>query len=93
MKKMVLRILFPAPFLCFMCLSAQADTVAYHVTVDTSSQSGNYGYVDLQLNQGTLAALPITASITSNAVKGLMLKKGGAAYAVIKASSVLVGVD
>jgi len=35
----------------------------------------------------------ITASITSNAVKGLMLKKGGAAYAVIKASSVLVGVD
>jgi molybdopterin-binding protein len=35
----------------------------------------------------------ITASITANAVKELKLKKGGSAYAVIKASSVLVGVD
>jgi molybdopterin-binding protein len=35
----------------------------------------------------------ITASITSNAVKELKLKKGGAGYAVIKASSVLVGID
>lgn len=35
----------------------------------------------------------ITASITANAVKELKLKKGGMAYAVIKASSVLVGVE
>jgi molybdopterin-binding protein len=35
----------------------------------------------------------ITASITANAVKELKLKKGGSAYAVIKASSVLVGVE
>jgi molybdopterin-binding protein len=35
----------------------------------------------------------ITASITSNAVEELKLKKGGSAYAVIKASSVLVGID
>jgi molybdopterin-binding protein len=35
----------------------------------------------------------ITASITSNAVEELKLKKGGAAYAVVKASSVLVGID
>jgi len=63
MKKMVLRILFPALVLGSLGLSAQADTVRYQVTVNTSSQSGNYGYIDLQLNQGTLAALPITASI------------------------------
>jgi molybdopterin-binding protein len=35
----------------------------------------------------------ITASITTNAVKELKLKKNGSAYAVIKASSVLIGVE
>ena len=35
----------------------------------------------------------ITASITADAFKELKLKKGKPAYAVIKASSVLVGVD
>jgi molybdate transport system regulatory protein len=35
----------------------------------------------------------ITASITADAVRELKLKKGGSAYAVIKASSVLVGVE
>jgi molybdopterin-binding protein len=35
----------------------------------------------------------ITASITADAVKELKLKKGGPACAVIKASSVLVGVE
>jgi molybdopterin-binding protein len=35
----------------------------------------------------------ITASITADAVKELELKKGGSAYAVIKASSVLIGVE
>jgi hypothetical protein len=63
MKKMALRILFPAIVLGLLCLPALADTVTYQVTVDTSSQSGNYGYIDLQLNQGTLGSLPITATI------------------------------
>jgi len=35
----------------------------------------------------------ITASVTSDSVKTLKLKKGQPAYAIIKASSVLVGVD
>jgi len=35
----------------------------------------------------------ITASITADAVKELKLAKGKTAYAVIKASSVLVGVE
>jgi len=64
MKKMILQILFPALVLGSLCLSAQADTVSYQVTVDTSSQYGNYGYIDLSLNQGTSSALPVTASIT-----------------------------
>jgi molybdopterin-binding protein len=54
------------------------------------------------LKQGPISALvtieiapkvKITASITADAVKELKLKKGQAAYAVIKASSVLVGVE
>lgn len=35
----------------------------------------------------------ITSSITSDSVASLKLKKGQSAYAIIKASSVLVGVD
>lgn len=35
----------------------------------------------------------ITSSITTDSVSALKLKKGQTAYAVIKASSVLVGVD
>jgi molybdopterin-binding protein len=35
----------------------------------------------------------ITASITNEAVRDLALKKGDTAYAVIKASDVMVGKD
>jgi len=35
----------------------------------------------------------ITSSVTSESVTALKLKKGQTAYAIIKASSVLVGVD
>lgn len=65
MKKIVLRVLLSALILGSLCLSAQADTVMYQVTVITSSQNGNYGYIDLQLNKGTFTSLPITASITN----------------------------
>ena len=64
MKKMALHFLFPALLLGALCLSAQADTVTYQITVDTSSQNLNNGYIDLTLNQGSLGALPVTASIT-----------------------------
>ncbi|MEI7432556.1 MAG: molybdopterin-binding protein [Betaproteobacteria bacterium] len=37
--------------------------------------------------------IEITSSITSESVASLKLKKGQSAYAIIKASSVLVGVD
>jgi len=64
MKKMALHFLFPALLLGTLCLSAQADTVTYQITVDTSSQGGNSGYIDLQLNNSFLTSLPVTASIT-----------------------------
>ena len=35
----------------------------------------------------------ISSSITMNAVKDLGLKVGGEAYAIVKASSVMIGVD
>ena len=37
--------------------------------------------------------IEIASSITSESAKALKLKKGQAAYAVIKASSVLIGVE
>jgi molybdopterin-binding protein len=37
--------------------------------------------------------LEVVSSITSDSAAGLKLKKGQTAYAIIKASSVLVGVD
>ena len=35
----------------------------------------------------------ITASITTDSTSGLRLKRGQAAYAIIKASNVMIGVD
>ena len=45
-------------------ISAHADTVSYLVTVNTSSQAGNGGYMDLTLATGTLGAQDITATVT-----------------------------
>lgn len=44
---------------------ARADTIGYEVIVNTSSVYGGYGYIELQLNEGTnLPVLPVTATIT-----------------------------
>lgn len=45
--------------------------------------------VEIELPGGTV----ITSVITKGSVEALGLKVGGTAYAIIKASSVLVGVD
>ena len=44
-------------------VSAHADTVSYLVTVNTGSQAGNGGYMDLTLATGTLGAQDITATV------------------------------
>ena len=53
---------------------AHADTVSYFVTVDTSSQAGNPGYIDLELNAGSLGSQDITAVV--NGFNGAMLVPG-----------------
>jgi hypothetical protein len=42
---------------------AHADTVTYSVTVNTSSQAGNGGFIDLELNAGSLGSQDITAIV------------------------------
>lgn len=44
-------------------IPVQADTVIYSVTVNTSSQAGNGGYIDLELNGGFVTAQEITATV------------------------------
>ena len=46
-------------------VAAHADTVSYLVTVNTSSQAGNGGYMDLTLAAGTVGVVQdITATVT-----------------------------
>ena len=44
------------------CIPATAATI-YHATVDTSSQSGQYGYIDLQFNPSVLSTEAAIATI------------------------------
>jgi hypothetical protein len=46
-------------------LPALADNVSYQVTIDTSSQDGNYGYIDLELNADSVSgAGPVVATVS-----------------------------
>jgi molybdopterin-binding protein len=51
------------------------------------------GAVNAEVTIELAPGLTIVSIITLDAVKSLGLKKGARAYAVIKASSVMVGVD
>lgn len=53
---------------------AHADSVTYTVTVNTSSQTGNNGYIDLELNGGTFGSQDITATVTG--FSGAVLNPG-----------------
>jgi molybdopterin-binding protein len=57
-------------------------------TIQAVTKGQTTAHVQIDIN-GTL----LTASITNEAVDKLKLKVGQAAYAVIKASDVMVGVD
>lgn len=61
-----------AAVLAVAALDAPADTISYAVTVDTLSQDGNSGYIDLQLDPGTFSALPVTATITGFSPAGAL---------------------
>jgi len=47
----------------WLAVPAFADTVSYDVIVNTSSISGANGYVELQLNTGSLPAATVNASV------------------------------
>lgn len=58
-----------APF----ALRLSADSVTYEVTVNTSSQVGNSGYIDLQLNPGSLTPVPaVNAGIDGFTTDGVL---------------------
>ena len=57
-------------------------------TVVSVTKGQTTAHVQLDVN-GTI----VTAAITNDAVDALKLAKGMAAYAVIKASDVMVGID
>ena len=51
------------------------------------------GVVNAEVTIEVAPGITLVSVITLEAVKNLALKEGGKAYAVIKASSVMVGVD
>ena len=51
------------------------------------------GPVSTEVTLEIAPGLQITSSITTNSADALKLKVGGEAYGVIKASSVMIGVD
>ena len=51
------------------------------------------GPVSTEVTLENAPGIQITSSITSNSAEALGLKEGGQAYGVIKASSVMIGVD
>jgi molybdopterin-binding protein len=60
-----------------------------HGTITDVTKGATTSHVHIDVGGGAT----ITASITNEAVDELKLKKGGKAYAVIKASDVIVGID
>lgn len=51
------------------------------------------GPVSTEVTLEIAPGIQITSSITTNSAEALKLKEGGKAYGVIKASSVMIGVD
>ncbi len=53
------------------CIPGQA-TILYYATVDTSSQLGQYGYVDLQFNPSVLSTEAATATVFTFSTDGTL---------------------
>jgi molybdopterin-binding protein len=62
-------------------------------TLPGTVKSIEQGAVNAEVTIELAPGLTVVSIITLDAVKSLNLKVGGKAYAVIKASSVMVGVD
>ena len=53
------------------CIPARA-TISYFATVNTSSQSGQYGYIDLQFNPSVLSTQAATATVFNFLTGGVL---------------------
>jgi len=62
MKKLVFAT--SALFLACTAISAHADTVSYLVSVNTASQSGQGGYIDLELNASSFPSDDVVATVS-----------------------------
>ena len=51
------------------------------------------GAVNAEVTMSLKGGIPLTAVVTNGAIDNLGLKTGGEAYAIIKASSVIIGTD
>jgi hypothetical protein len=51
--------------LSLLAAPAFADNISFQITVDTSSESGNSGFLEFQLNSGTLPAQAVNADISN----------------------------
>jgi molybdopterin-binding protein len=60
-----------------------------HGTIVDVTKGATTAHVRIDLGGGAV----VTASITNEAVDELKLAKGQAAYAIVKASDVMIGVD
>lgn len=69
LNKSFLSISFLA--LCGLAVPAFADVI-YGVTVDTSSQLGNGGYIDLQFNPSSFTTQPANAAVTTFSTDGTL---------------------
>ena len=59
------RIVFLALLFGALSVSALADSETFQATINTSGQTGNYGYLDLELNPGSLSGFgPVTLTIS-----------------------------
>lgn len=58
-------------------------------TIVEVTKGATTAHVRIDIGEGAI----VTASITNDAVDELQLKVGGSAYAVVKASDVMVAVD
>jgi PEP-CTERM motif len=69
LNKSFLSIIFLA--VCGMAVPAFADVI-YAVTVDTSSLSGNAGYIDLQFNPSSFTTQSANAAVTTFSTDGTL---------------------
>lgn len=76
----------------YVCTGEPMKISARNIWSGTVTQV-NKGAVNAEITLSLQGGMPLTAIITNGSVDSLGLKEGSAAFAIIKASSVIVGTD